>query len=118
VRSVFYRDYFFANKGTAYKVHSKAYDYIVKLKKFSDYKGITLQQLAISFVKHYSLISYILIGYEGIEQLLNNVKDFNINITFSQQDLKFINKSFGAVEKNIIDSRQWECLKHLSQEMI
>lgn len=107
VRSVLLQGLFFVNKDTAHKVHPKAYDYIVKLKELSDYKGITLQQLAISFVKCYSFISYILIGCESKEQLFSNVNDFNIDIDFSQEDLEFINRNFGDIEKKIIDPRQW-----------
>lgn len=106
-RSIYLQGLFFVDKDTAYKVHPKAYDYIMKLKNFSSYKGVNLNQLAMSFVKYQPHIDYVLIGCESVDQLLNNIDYFNIDMNFSQKDLKFINESFGTIEKKIIDPRQW-----------
>lgn len=106
-RSIFLQGLFFADSDTADKIHPKAYEYITKLNEFSSYKGITVEQLAMGFVKHQESIDYLLIGCENKQQLLRNSEIFNMNIEVSQKYLDFINESFSAIDKKIIDPRQW-----------
>lgn len=106
-RSIFLQGLFFLHKDTANGVHPKAFDYIFKLKNFAAYKGVLIQDIAVTFVKHQKCIDYILIGCENTEQLLSNIKSFYTSIDFSRKDLECINKNFGEIDKKIIDPRQW-----------
>lgn len=106
-RSIFLQGLFFSHEDTASRIHPKAFNYICKLKNFAAYKELSVQDIAVAFVKHQKYIDYILIGCESTEQLLSNIKSFNTTIDFSRKDLEFINKNFGEIDKKIIDPRQW-----------
>ncbi len=107
VRSVFLQGLLFLDKEKANRINPKTYEYINNLRKLSEHKKITIEELAVAFVKNQKNIDYIIIGCENKTQLLSNIKNFNNDIDFSEKDLEFINTEFANIEKEIINPRMW-----------
>jgi aryl-alcohol dehydrogenase-like predicted oxidoreductase len=108
VRSVFLQGLFFLSEKKSFTVHCNTYQYIEKLNTLSKIKNITIEQLALSYVKSIEEIDWILIGCENKMQLTRNIDNFSNEINFSKEDIEYINNNFGCIEKKIIDPRLWK----------
>lgn len=81
--------------------------YLENLKKFADSKQISLNRLAIDYVCSFDEIDGILIGCETVDQLKDNITQFNDEISITDGDkLKLVELTNDIPEK-IIDPRKW-----------
>lgn len=106
-RSVFLQGLFFTSKINAEKIHPNTYGYVNKLKELSDSINLSVEQIAIDFVKVKKEVDFIVIGCETQGQLENNIKNMYKEISFNNKDIEYINKNFNNIEKTIIDPRMW-----------
>jgi len=107
-RSIFLQGFLFLDKYTAIKIHHKSYSYLQLLKKFCSTNNISIDALAITFVKLQKEIDYIIIGCENRDQLIANINNFNTRNQLSEKELlNFVIQNFSSIEKQIIDPRKW-----------
>lgn len=82
--------------------------YLKNLKKFAESKHISMSRFAIDYVCSFDEIDGILIGCETVEQLKDNINQFNGEISINDGDkLKIIELTENIPEK-IIDPRKWD----------
>lgn len=108
-RSVYLQGLLFLNKEKLEKIHPKAYSYIELVKKFCIQNNISIQELALEFVKTNKNIDFIVIGCESTSQVLYNLGIFNncINKCLKEKLVHFVNNNFDNIEKVIRDPRMW-----------
>ena len=81
--------------------------YLENLKKFADSKQISLNRLAIDYVCSFDEIDGILIGCETVDQLKDNITQFNREISITDGDKLKIVELTNDIPEKIIDPRKW-----------
>ena len=108
VRSIFLQGLLFLeNESEMDKIDSSLKIYLNYLNNLSKEKKISMSRLAIDYVSSFSEIDGILIGCETVEQLKDNINQFNNNISIDDEDKKNILELTKDISEKIIDPRKW-----------
>ena len=62
----------------------KAYDIIDVIQAISEQKGVTVAQIALAWLLHQPVVTSIIVGAKKQEQLLDNLKAIEINLTVDE----------------------------------
>ncbi|AKB18835.1 aldo/keto reductase [Methanosarcina sp. WWM596] len=101
-RSVFLQGLFFKDRRNLPTNLTHAKNYLIKLDQLAEEKKVTISKLALDFVKSIEEIDSIVIGVDSLQQLNQNIKDFESN------DTPGIDMSaFANINENVIDPRKW-----------
>lgn len=102
VRSVFLQGLFFLEfNNLPVKLYSVR-PYLLKLRTISKNNNLSISSIALDFIKKIQEVDSIVIGVETINQLRQNIHEFNKNIKLD------LNKNlFKGIEEDIIDPRKW-----------
>lgn len=106
-RSIYLQGLFFANESKLTQIHTKAINYVNILKEFCVNKGITIDKVAMQFVKQQENIDYMLLGCDSNTQLNYNLEIYNNTLKISKKDIDYIVSCFKNVESEIYDPRKW-----------
>jgi aryl-alcohol dehydrogenase-like predicted oxidoreductase len=68
----------------------KAYDIIEEMEKIAKGKGVSVAQIALSWVLHQSSVTSCIIGAKKVEQVQDNID--SVKISFSEPELKTLNE--------------------------
>jgi len=101
-RSVFLQGLFFKDRSNLPTNLTPAKNYLIKLDQLAEEKEVTISKLALDFVKSIDEIDSIVIGVDSLQQLNQNIKDFESNDT-----LEIDNSAFANVGETAIDPRKW-----------
>ena len=108
VRSVFLQGLFFLEDEMQMNaIDHSLKDYLIAIKQIAREMNISIEQLALSYVKSFSEIKGILVGCENVNQLKGNIQLFRSNITIRDTDKRKIFKLTQGISSKIIDPRQW-----------
>lgn len=107
-RSVYLQGLIFCDKEKADKIHPKLYEHIRKLQEYCEINKISLDEIAMKFVKHQDEIDYIIIGCDKKEHIVSGVKNFNSEKRELEEKIyKFAIDNFMNMDKVIVDPRLW-----------
>ena len=77
----------------------KAYPHLKLLQKIAEENNLTVLEMAMAYVKHFSAIRNIVIGVNSLEQLKANIAMFNKNI--NENLFSVIQKNFSTLDETI-----------------
>lgn len=108
VRSVFLQGLIFLeNRDEMEDIDSSLIYYIEYINDLADKKGISISRLAIDYIKSFNEIDGVLVGCETVDQLKDNIIQFNIKSSISEIDKQNIIKFTDNIPEKIIDPRKW-----------
>lgn len=108
VRSIFLQGLIFMDdENEMNKIDDSLKDYISFINNLANYKQISVSYLAMDYVKSFKEIDGILFGCETIEQLQENISQFNNKILINDDDKKNILRITKDISEKIIDPRKW-----------
>jgi Predicted oxidoreductases (related to aryl-alcohol dehydrogenases) len=101
-RSVFLQGLFFKDRENLPTNLTPSKDYLIKLDQLAKKNKVTISKLALDFVKSIEEIDSIVIGVDSLQQLNQNIKEFEFD------NMPCIDKSvFSNIDESIIDPRKW-----------
>jgi len=106
-RSIYLQGLFFADDAKINNIHLDGTKYINYIKKIAYERNVDLKKLLMDYAKIQDDIEYLLIGCETVEQLKENIEEFEKNTILSQEDVKEIVKFTYNIPNKIIDPRLW-----------
>lgn len=106
VRSVFLQGLICMQEQQLPAYISKAKDLIIRLRMFSDQYGMSLPQMAVSFIRDLEGVHSLVIGAETVEQVRENVQ-FIEGPPLPEQLRNDIEKQFKYVPEQIITPKLW-----------
>lgn len=105
-RSAFLQGLFFLNPEELPPALSKAREHLINLRKLADETGLSIEELALGYLKEQKSIDSVVIGVDTFEQLERNLTIFN-RVNLLDQVLKKVEDLFSDIEEDIIDPRRW-----------
>lgn len=108
VRSIFLQGLIFMeDEDEMNKIDCSLKDYILFINNLAKKKQISMSYLAMDYVKSFKEIDGILFGCETIEQLQENINQFNNKILINDDDKESILRITKDIPERIIDPRKW-----------
>lgn len=108
VRSIFLQGLIFLeDEKEMAKIDSSLKEYIEFINTLANKKNVSISHLAMDYVKSFDEIDGILVGCETVNQLKENIYQFNDNISLNKQEKQEIFDLTKNIPKNIIDPRKW-----------
>lgn len=106
-RSVFLQGLFFLNPGKLKGSLVTAKPYIEQLNILAAEEGLTVAEMAFSFIRHIKSVTSIVFGAEAAEQVYQNIKLLNV-LPLSENTILKIYQLFGNVPEDIITPGNWK----------
>ena len=88
-------------------IHPSLSDYIEYINNLANQKNIPISRLAIDYIKSFNEIDGVLVGCETVDQLKDNINQFNIKSSVNKLDKQEIIKFTNNIPDKIIDPRKW-----------
>ncbi|HCZ07415.1 MAG: hypothetical protein PWP37_1484 [Thermotogota bacterium] len=105
-RSAFLQGLFFLNPEELPLALSKVHEHLINLRKMAVETGLSVEELALGYLKEQKSIDSVVIGVDTLEQLERNLTIFN-RVSLSDQVIKKVEDLFSDIEEDIIDPRRW-----------
>ena len=111
VRSVFLQGLVFLDDKSAMDdIHSSLSDYIYFISDLANKKNVSISRLAIDYIKSFDEVDGILVGCETVDQLKDNINQFNIKSSINEFDKQEIIRFTNDIPEKIIDPRKWKLI--------
>lgn len=108
VRSIFLQGLIFLdNKEEMDKIDSSLCTYLEYINELASEKDILISRLAMDYIKSFNEIDGILVGCETVDQLEENINQFNIENSIDEIDKQNIINMTNNISEKIIDPRKW-----------
>lgn len=108
VRSVFIQGLIFmVDEKKMDNIHNDLKNYLDFISKLANEKQIPISSLALDYVKSFDEIDGVLVGCETLEQLKENINQFDGEVSVNDVDKKSIFELTKNIPKKIIDPRLW-----------
>ena len=104
VRSVFLQGLYFKDPNSLPNCLLPLRPYLKKIHRICEFNNINISSLALNFVKQNKNIDKIVIGADTTEQIVENVKSMNYNLT--EDIIKLVYK-INVVEKKLLNPVNW-----------
>lgn len=105
-RSIFLQGLFFLNPEDLSPQFQIARDHLLNLRSLSTETHLSIEELALGYLKKQELVDSMVIGMETLEQLEKNLKILD-KVDLSNRVLEEIERRFANVDTRIIDPRRW-----------
>ena len=107
VRSVFLQGLFFMNPGSLTGNLVDAKDLLLNLNHLADKEGMSIQQLALSYIRDMEEVSSLVIGAETPEQVIENIKLMD-GPSISEETRYEVSKIFDNIPAHILNPGLWK----------